>query len=477
MPRACTIFTETPFSSRLLILTLLASSTAWAQPELLWARQLGTVDYDYAEGLAADGRGGVYVAGGTWADLFGDHFGGWGDAFVARFGPNGDLIWGHQFGTDGWEEVTAAASDSAGGVFLAGGSEGTIGDHSYGEVDAYLARMDGDGAMLWIGQFGTSSTDHSSGVAPDGSGGALVCGVTFGALGGPNAGSQDGFVARFDAAGTRLWAEQFGSDQWDYATAVAGDGAGGAFVAGITPGSLGGPNAGKEDALLARIDASGAALWFAQLGSTELDWALAVACDDAGGAYIAGLTMGDLGGLYLGGSDAFLARFDGDGKAMWVRKLGVAQGSAAYALTPDGAGGVLMGGAAGNMGGPYEGSGDGFVVRYDDEGAIVWSTQFGSTGSDEAQALAVDGTGGVYAAGYTNGSLGGPLAGDWDGYVAHLGAAYGPDCDGSGVLDLFDFLCFVNLFNAGAPGADCDGNHAADLFDFLCFVNAFNYGC
>jgi hypothetical protein len=53
----------------------------------------------------------------------------------------------------------------------------------------------------------------------------------------------------------------------------------------------------------------------------------------------------------------------------------------------------------------------------------------------------------------------------------------GPDCDGSGTLDLFDFLCFVNLFNAGDSTADCDQNQTLDLFDFLCFVNAFNAGC
>ncbi len=51
------------------------------------------------------------------------------------------------------------------------------------------------------------------------------------------------------------------------------------------------------------------------------------------------------------------------------------------------------------------------------------------------------------------------------------------DCDGSGVLDLFDFLCFTNAFNGGEPFGDCDASGAFDLFDFLCFTNAFNAGC
>jgi hypothetical protein len=54
-----------------------------------------------------------------------------------------------------------------------------------------------------------------------------------------------------------------------------------------------------------------------------------------------------------------------------------------------------------------------------------------------------------------------------------------PDCTGDGVLDLFDFLCFVNAFNAAKPYADCDLHPCTtfDLFDFLCYTNAFNTGC
>jgi hypothetical protein len=52
-----------------------------------------------------------------------------------------------------------------------------------------------------------------------------------------------------------------------------------------------------------------------------------------------------------------------------------------------------------------------------------------------------------------------------------------PDCDGSGGIDLFDFLCFTNAFNGEELRADCDFNGVYDLFDFLCFTNAFNEGC
>ena len=52
-----------------------------------------------------------------------------------------------------------------------------------------------------------------------------------------------------------------------------------------------------------------------------------------------------------------------------------------------------------------------------------------------------------------------------------------PEFTGDDVLDLFDFLVYVNSFNAGEDAADCDASGALDLFDFLCFTDAFNEGC
>jgi hypothetical protein len=52
---------------------------------------------------------------------------------------------------------------------------------------------------------------------------------------------------------------------------------------------------------------------------------------------------------------------------------------------------------------------------------------------------------------------------------------------GTGVLDIFDFLCFGNRFDVGDPYAcDCDvttGPGLCDIFDFICFGDAFNAGC
>jgi hypothetical protein len=80
---------------------------------------------------------------------------------------------------------------------------------------------------------------------------------------------------------------------------------------------------------------------------------------------------------------------------------------------------------------------------------------------------------------FTNslGSLWFDLGGDFGIYIETAGEDCYADCDASGGLDLFDFLCFTNDFNALGEYSDCDENGAYELFDFLCFVNTFNEGC
>ena len=51
------------------------------------------------------------------------------------------------------------------------------------------------------------------------------------------------------------------------------------------------------------------------------------------------------------------------------------------------------------------------------------------------------------------------------------------DCDASGDLDFFDFLCFQDAFGSGSTYADCDCSGSLDFFDFLCFQGEFGAGC
>lgn len=78
-------------------------------------------------------------------------------------------------------------------------------------------------------------------------------GVTAGSLEGPNAGQDDAFVRKYDAAGGLLWTRQFGTSTEEGPRDVSADGLGNVYLSGNTKGSLGGPNAGGDDAFLAKF--------------------------------------------------------------------------------------------------------------------------------------------------------------------------------------------------------------------------------
>jgi hypothetical protein len=137
---------------------------------------------------------------------------------------------------------------------VGGDTAGSLGGPNAG-IDAWLAHYDSVGNQLWIRQLGTSNADGARAAAPDGAGGVYVGGFTEGSLGGANAGSYDVWLAHYDGAGNQLWIHQLGTSGADWTHAAAPDGSGGVYVGGRTLGSLGGPNAGDYDAWLARYDA------------------------------------------------------------------------------------------------------------------------------------------------------------------------------------------------------------------------------
>jgi hypothetical protein len=51
------------------------------------------------------------------------------------------------------------------------------------------------------------------------------------------------------------------------------------------------------------------------------------------------------------------------------------------------------------------------------------------------------------------------------------------DCDGTGVLNIDDFICFQTSFVLGEPKADCDASGQLNIDDFICFQTKFVLGC
>ena len=402
----------------------------------VWTRQFGTPSDDYFNALVSDGAGGVYVAGNTTGTLPGQTSAGDYDAYVRRYAADGTEVWTRQFGAPGYDSANTIVQDGAGGIYVAGSTYGTLGQTTAGGQDVYVRRYAADGTEVWTRQFGSSDSDLGYIIVQDGTGGVYVAGITFGTLPGQTfEGNYDAYVRRYAADGTEVWTRQFGSSSTDVVNMMVQDGDGGVYVAGNTYGTLGQTTAGGQDAYVRRYAADGTEVWTRQFGAPKrpfphdpgslFDSADALVSDGAGGVYVAGDTTGTLPGQTSTGDyydfDAYVRRYAADGSEIWTRQFGTPSDNYFKALVSDGTGGVYV---AGTTTGTLPN-----VRQYAADGTEVWTRQFGATSSDTVNVIKSDGAGGVYVAGSTTGTLSGQTAaGGRDVYVIkYQGKASAPN--------------------------------------------------
>lgn len=280
----------------------------------------------------------------------------------------------------------------------------------------------GDGDVRWTVQFGTAAADGANAVAIAGGSRVAVAGSTRGGLEGAHAGETDAFVRVLDGA-TPAWTRQFGTFTFEYANGVAIAADGRVVVAGSTRSQLPGQTgAGVTDAYVRVYDAAGAEVWTRQFGTVNGDVVHAVAVAADGRIAVAGSTTGALDGPSAGASDAFARVFGRDGDLLWARQFGTAgsDGANAVAFLADG-GVVVAGYVTGALEGASAGERDAFVRRYDDAGEVVWTRQFGAVFDDEARAVAVGPGGRIAVVGSTRAGLDGGHAGGSDAFVRLYG--------------------------------------------------------
>jgi hypothetical protein len=276
----------------------------------------------------------------------------------------------------------------------------------------------------WSWLLGSAAFDAARAVVISPGGTILVSGTTAGNFDGRvTQGETDAFLARFTRDGKKLSVTQWGSNRSESVNGIAVADDGTSFVVGYTGGNPDGLfNAGGADAFLTRFDPTGSRSWTKVWGSFDGDYAQAVALGSAGSIFAAGFTQGNLGGKMNRGDDAFVTRFDADGRQVWTRLLGTEWGDYASAIAVDTrnqqarASGAetgdrifLAGASFGALGGAqYQGgSSDAFLLAMDSAGNSLWSRQIGTTGSDWARAVAVGAAGEIYVAGEVGGDLGG----------------------------------------------------------------------
>jgi hypothetical protein len=336
---------------------------------LLWTRQFGTPAKDWARGVAVDGVGDLYVVGETYGTLPGQTSSGGIDAYVVKFDGAGTLLWTRQFGTPVNECAEDVVVDGVGNVCVVGGTGGALpGQTSAGRWDAFAVKFDGAGTLLWTRQFGSSDHDYVESVAVDGAGNFYAAGWAYNALPGQtHAGASDAFVAKFNVAGTLLWTRQFGTSADDSARGVAVDGLGNLYVAGGTGSALSDQtHVGETDAFAAKFDGAGTLLWTHQFGDSDDDYAQSVAVDGLGNLYVVGRTEGALPGqTSIGGKDAFVVELDGVGNLLWTHQFGDSDDDHGEDVAVDGLGNLyVVGQTLGALSGQTQsGEGDAFIVK------------------------------------------------------------------------------------------------------------------
>ena len=389
--------------------------------EIEWTRQLGTPQDEFGRGIAVDNLGNLFVTGRTSGSLGGASAGD-ADAFLAKYDTSGGLIWTRQLGTSSFDQGWSVVTDATGNAFITGETLGSLGGPHAGEDDAFVAKYDPDGTLMWTRQLGTSASDRAFGITGGTSGNIYITGRTFGSLGGSSAGSNDVFLASYDSDGNLRWTEQFGDSGTDRGWAIESDALENRFITGYPRGSLGGPNAGGLDMFIAKYDSDGNALWTRQLGTSEtVETGLDLAVDSAGNVILTGASPGSLAQPNAGGNDVIVAKYDTDGNQLWVRQMGTTEDDGGFAVTADSTGGIYVAGRTlGTLGQASAGDYDAFVMKLDAAGTQVWTTQFGTANLDWGYAMAIDAADNLYLTGETSGPLGGPHVGGADVFVAKL---------------------------------------------------------
>jgi hypothetical protein len=365
------------------------------------------------------------------------------------------LVYAGYIGGGGEEAGNGIAVDAAGNAYVTGYTSSiaasfpiTAGpDLTYnGGYDALVAKVNAAGtALIYAGYIGGAGYDEGFSIAVDGTGNAYVAGytestgATFPATGGPDLvhnGGLDAFVAKVNAAGTALvYAGYIGGAGGDVATGIALDPAGNAYVTGYTDSTqatfpvTAGPKLthnGGIDAFVAKVNAGGTALVYGgYIGGAGIDVGNGIAVDGTGNAYITGYTTSpaatfpvtvgpDL--IFNGNLDAFVAKVNAAGMDLvYAGYIGGSGDDLGQGIAVDAAGSAYVTGYSTSTeatfpvtSGPdltYNGSADAFVAKLNPAGTVlVYAGYIGGANSDAGYAIALDGAGNAYVAGYTSSS-------------------------------------------------------------------------
>jgi len=348
------------------------------------------------------------------------------------YGQTPDWVWARSApsNTNGAGEGWSIATDKSNNVYITGFYESTITFGSYvlinqGQVNAYLAKYDALGNMIWAKSAVNSSTGYSWGynVCTDVFGNAYVTGyfgdtVSFGSFTLTSTVSLDVFLVKYDSSGNVLWAKSAGGINTDEGLGVAADRLGNVYITGyfvsptITFGSYTLTNAGFADIFLAKYDSFGNVQWAKSAGSNRDDVGYSIATDALANVYITGyfysptISFGSYTLTNAGIADIFLVKYDSSGNLLWAKSASGASNDQGTYVATDSSGNAYITGwydspiiSFGSYSLTNAGVSDAFFAKYDSSGNVRWAKSIGGTGIAYGYCVATDKSYRIYITG------------------------------------------------------------------------------
>lgn len=228
--------------------------------ELVYSTLLGgNIEDDNPYGIVIDSQNNIWITGKTSSEDFPITTGayqttrkGTADGFISKIVPNGngsnDLLYSTYFGGTGNDYGYAIAIDSTDNIYITGQTTSTnfpytIGAYQTtrkGSGDAYIAKFNSSGSLIYSTYFGGSSTEDARAITVDNQGNVYITGrtggvtpITANAIQKSIQGGWDSFVAKLDLnTNTLLYGSLLGGKGSDLGTCIAVDDLCNVYVAG-----------------------------------------------------------------------------------------------------------------------------------------------------------------------------------------------------------------------------------------------------
>jgi hypothetical protein len=397
-------------------------------PTYQWHTFYGSASNDYANGIAVDGNGNVYVTGrgnATWGNPVHAYSGNF-NIVVMKLTSSGGLVWHTFYGSDAYGQ--AIAVDGSGNVYVTGRSFSSWGNpvHAFSanpyQSNIVTMKLTNSGTLAWHTFHGSADGDFGFGIAVDTSNNVYVTGMSSNTWGTPvhtYSGDFDIVVLKLNSSGVLVWNTFHGSASTEYGFGIAVDASNNVYVTGDSNATWGDPiNAYNDgtDIVVMKLNSSGALVWHSFYGSAYYDSGYGITVDGSGNIYITGVsdaTWGSPVHACSGDSDIVAMKLNSSGALVWNTFHGSSSIDYGNSIAVDGSGNVYVTGVSdATWGSPmnvHNGAFDIVVVKLNGLGTLAWHTFYGSSSGDSGTGIANDNNGNFYVTGTSGSSWSSPL--------------------------------------------------------------------